>query len=258
MKQLLIALLAVTLMVGAVAACASSTGDTSGSAVEPGSATAVAPGLAPTPVPPAQPGVNPVPVQPVAGEPANLAEVLAKHGATERIAFEILNPECGKSVDCMNELQQVVVFCAAGSATVANCPAAMAKFSETLTAGQRTGQIPLQTTFPQVKDVITVLDLVKQEQAGGGVAPAPAVGAAMVVKGVADSLQTATEKVDWPAVKDAIGKAAPDQSVLIIKQVEDALNGMPDDPTAVIFVSGQPVDPAAAAALLTKISESLK
>jgi len=253
-KLLLIALLGLTLMVG-VAACGDMSG-TSGDTrpVEPAPGSGNVPGAPPVAPKPGQPE----PGKPVVADPVDLAAALALFGATERIAADIITPKCGQSQGCLDELQKVVAYCAKDATTAVKCPESMAKFAATLTAAQRSGQAPLQTTFPQVKDVNAVLVLVKEAPAAAVEVPAADVVAVITKVGETLAADGSITDVDWETVKTEIAKVAPpEQAPIIVEQIEEQLGEMAEDPVVVEFVDGKQVPVADVVTLLTKVADAI-
>ncbi|MBK8540776.1 MAG: hypothetical protein IPL60_12355 [Ardenticatenia bacterium] len=221
------------------AAC-SSAEDSSGSAVgDPGTGADPGAGGAVVTDPGAGAGgetkTEPQPVVPGGSDPATLEEALAGHGDTERINFQVLEEDCGKSADCIQELADLKAYIA----DCADCSPVVANFNDEATSAQlRSGTLP--TTYPQVKDVVLVSDeasSASDETGDPGVASVTSDAAIDAL--VAELNKLTGEETDWSRILDMVDPANRDA---VKETVTDALSAMTDDATAKALLAGETVN----------------
>ena len=233
------------------AAC-SSAEDSSGSAVgDPGTGADPGAGGAVVTDPGAGAGgetkTEPQPVVPGGSDPATLEEALAGHGDTERINFQVLAEDCGRSTVCLEELEALKAYIT----DCADCSPVLANFNDEATSAQlRSGTLP--TTYPQVKDVV----LVSADAAAGGesgdAGASGDTGAAGAADAAIDDLvaelnKMAGEETDWNQILNMVDPANKDA---VEEAVTDALANMTDDETAKALLAGDPVNAEDAAAAI--------
>lgn len=198
-------------------------------------------------------------------DPVSVADALSRFGATARVAAELVEKECGDNATCLAELEALQAYIEAACGEGSDCPATAGNFNQSLSSAQRSGQAPLQTTFPQTQDIEAVLEK-SQEESGSGSPEEPAgaeepaaavepAAAALVV--AADLAAMGARELTWEEIKTDLAAAAPANAEAVVEAVWAALEAMSGDPTAELLLAGKEVTAADAAAALEAAAASM-
>ena len=184
--------------------------------------------------------------QPATGggnDPETLGDALGEHKDTERINFQVLADDCGRSTGCLEELKDLQEYVT----TCADCPPAIANFNNTVSNSMlQSGSLP--TTLPQVKDVIQVYEdaAAAGDNSSDAGSTEPGVDTA-IDDVVADLNKMGDEETDWNSI---VKMADPADQAAFESTVKDALSSLANDETAKSLLAGDMVPASEAAKVI--------